>query len=59
MKKFRVYIEQVNQTYYDVAADDAMAARTLARRQWLTETRPQITSVEELEMAVQPGEFKV
>ena len=45
MKTFRVYIEQINQTYFDVEARTASSAKIKAVREW-QEYPPHVLSVE-------------
>ncbi len=45
--KFRVYIEQVNQTYFDVEAKNQEEAKLKAGKEWKQENYPRILSVEE------------
>ena len=48
MAKYRVWIEQVNQTYFDVSANSEVAAGEKAYKEWCRENRecpPRITDI--------------
>lgn len=45
-KGYRVWIDQINQTYIDVKAESPEQAREKARRKWRKETFPETTQVE-------------
>ena len=45
-KKFRVYFEQINQTYYDVSADSMIEAVAKAGRDWRRDHGPRVLEVE-------------
>lgn len=47
MKTYRVYIEQINQQYYDVKANSREAAISKAEREWKKENGPCCRYVEE------------
>ncbi len=51
---FRVYIEQVNQTYYDVSADTVEKSEAIARLLWKRENGPVVISVG-LPITAKPG----
>jgi len=44
MKKWRIYFEQINQTYLDVEARTEDSARLKAEREWREENPPRIIS---------------
>lgn len=46
-KEYIVYIEQVNQTYYIVTAQDEDSAEDAAKKLWRSEVRPRVSAVEE------------
>jgi len=48
MKRFRVYISQVNQTYIDVSASNSDVAERKAEKQWYKENGPSVMSTAEL-----------
>jgi endonuclease YncB( thermonuclease family) len=48
MNKYRVHIEQVNETYYDVYAPNKENARGQARALWKQDNEPEVTEVERL-----------
>jgi hypothetical protein len=45
--KFRVYISQINQQYYDVVATTVQAAEDKACRLWKQENGPNVCAVEQ------------
>jgi len=45
-KKFRVYISQINQQYYDVDAETVQSAEDKACRLWKKENGPSVCAVE-------------
>ena len=49
MKTYRVYIDQINQTYIVVRANGKTAAISKAEKQWKKENAPTVMSVAELE----------
>lgn len=51
MKKYRVYISQINQTYYDVVAANRDNAIDRASRMWKMENDPEVMSVSVIEKA--------
>lgn len=46
LKVFRVFISQVNETYYDIEAGNEEVAVTIAAHQWVADLYPTIISVE-------------
>jgi hypothetical protein len=48
-KKYRVYISQVNQTYYDVDSNGITSAKSKACRLWKSENSANVISVKQLE----------
>ena len=48
MKKYRVYFEQVNQTYYDVEANNKGDAIGEAVSKWMKDNRPMVSHVDNL-----------
>ncbi len=46
MPRYMVYIEQVNQTFYEVEAPDKQRAAFKARKQWAAENTPSVLSVD-------------
>ena len=47
--RYRVWIQQTNQTYYDVTAKDREEAKDLARKLWWRENYPSVSDVVEIE----------
>jgi len=52
MKLYRVYIAQINQQYYDVAAKTRESAITKAQREWKEDNGPTVQSVVELKLDI-------
>jgi len=50
LKTYRVYIEQINQQYYDVKANSRDAAIPKAEREWKKENGPCCRCVEEQDL---------
>jgi hypothetical protein len=48
MKTYRVWIEQINQTYIDVKADEIKDAIFKAKQRWRDESCPEILDIIEL-----------
>jgi len=46
MKKYRVYFEQENATYYEVEAEDREHASQVARKEYLNNIAPLIKHIE-------------
>jgi hypothetical protein len=46
-KKFRVYVAQINQTYYDVEAKDKDEAMLKGERKWRREAWPTVIGIED------------
>ena len=48
MKKWRVWFEQINQTYIDVEARTEDSAILKAKREWQEENKPRVGAIQEL-----------
>jgi len=48
MNKYRVYIQQVNSTYYDIYAPNKENAKGQARVRWKEDNQPEIVDIERM-----------
>jgi hypothetical protein len=48
MKRYRVYFEQENAEYYEVEAEDREHASQVARKEYMENISPLVTSIEEI-----------
>jgi hypothetical protein len=47
-KKYRVYFNQINQTYIDIDASNPEEARIKAEKEWIKENPPDVMGLPEL-----------